>query len=157
MSSPPHDPAPPDQVAADRRVLVVLWLAVSMGVVLLVGVMAYLVSAGVGDTVEGGDLFFYLNAGLSVAAIAGAFAAQRGLEARLPATGTYAEAAALIRGRVLLSAALIEGSALFAAVAFLVTGEWINLAFVVPFFAFMLLFFPSEGRYAYWLALRERR
>ena len=153
---PPSDSAPPEQVAADRRTLSILWLAVITGVVLLVAVMGYLVSTGAGGAVEEGGLLFYLNAAFSVAAIAGAFAVQRGLEAGLHQTGSYAEAAALIRTRAILSAAVMEASALFAAVATFLTGELINLAFVVPFFAFVFLFFPSEGRYAYWLALRER-
>jgi hypothetical protein len=149
--------APPDpQAASDRRTLVVLWLAVTTGVALLVGVLVVLVGSGTGGTMADGTLLFYLNAALNVGAIAGAFAVQRGLEARLPATGSYAEAAALIRTRVILSAAVIEASAFFAGLAFFLTGEGINLAFVVPFFAFMFLFFPSEGRYAYWLALRAR-
>ena len=155
MPAPPDTP-PPAQVAADRRVLAVVWLAVTMGVVLLVAVMSYLVSTGVAGGMEDGALLFYLNAAISAGAIAGAFAVQRGLEARLPRTGSYAEAAALIRTRAILSAAVMEGSAFFAGVAAFLTGELINLAFVVPFFAFVLLFFPSEGRYAYWLALRRR-
>jgi hypothetical protein len=157
MTPPPPVP-PPEQVAADRRVLVVIWLAVTTGVVLLAAVMAYLAATGVGGGAEPKALFFYLNAAFNVAAIAGGFAVQRGLEARLPAAGSYAEAAALIRQRVILSAAVMEASAFFAAVAVLLTGELVNLAFVVPFFAFALLFFPSEGRHAYWLTLwRDRR
>ena len=152
-SAPPH----PEQVAADRRTLHVLWLAMITGVALLTAVMGCLVTTGAGGGVEGGTLVFYLNAALNVAAIAGAFAVQRGLEARLPSAGTHAEAAALIRQRVLLSAAVMEGSALFAAVAAYLTGELINLAFVVPFFAFAFLFFPNEGRYAYWLARWQGR
>ena len=155
---PPLNGSPlPEQAAADRRTLVLIWAAVTVGVVLLTGVMSVLVSMGAGGVVNEGAVLFYANALISIAAIAGAFSVQRGLEARLPATGSYAEAAGLIRTRVLLSAAIMEASAFFAAVAAFLTGDLLNLAFVVPFFAFIVLFFPSAGRYMYWLALRERR
>ena len=155
---PPLPEAPPPaQVAADRRTLTVIWLAITMGVVLIVAVMAFLISTGAGGAMaEQRTLFFYLSAVFSVVAIAAAFTVQRGLDARLLGPASYAEAAALIRTRAILSAAVLEASALFAAVAAFLTGELIDLAFVVPFFAFVALFFPSEGRYAYWLALRER-
>jgi hypothetical protein len=156
MPAPPPELPPPEQVAADRRTLSLIWLAVTTGVVLLTAVMAYLVATGVGGGMEARELLFYLNAGLNVAAIAGAFAVQRGLEARLPSAGSYAEAAALIRLRAIVSIAVMEASAFFAAVAALLTGELVNLAFVVPFFAFAFLFFPGEGRYAYWLACWRR-
>ena len=145
----------PEQVAADRRLLAIIWLAVTMGVVVLAGVMGFL--AGGDAEAPGGEVFFYVSAALSVAAIAGAFAVQRGLEARLPEAGSYAEVAALIRTRSIISAAVIEASALFACVAAFVTGELVSLAFLVPFFAFMFLFRPSEARYQHWLALWRGR
>ena len=148
---------PPEQVARDRRMLSIIWRAVMFGVILLAGVMVFLVTTGT-EARSGGAAFFYVNALVNVAAIMGAFAVQRGLDARLPRAGTYAEAASLIRQRSILSAAVIEASALVAAVAYFVTGEAINLAFLVPFFAFMLLFRPTEARYRHWLALwRGRR
>ena len=45
--------------------------------------------------------------------------------------------------------------ALIAAVATYVTGELINLAFVLPFFAFLALFFPTEARYTFLLGHRR--
>ncbi len=151
---PPSAPEPsPEQVAADRRLLAVIWLAVTLGVVLLAAVMAFLTATNTEARGEGGAVFFYVSAALSMAAIAGAFAVQRGLEARLPSAGSYAEVAALVRTRAILSAAVMEASALFACVAAFVTGELVNLAFLVPVFAFLFLFRPSEARYRHWLAL----
>jgi hypothetical protein len=30
------------------------------------------------------------------------------------------------------------------------TGEWLNLAFLVPFFGFAAAFFPTRGRLRHW-------
>ncbi|NNF58965.1 MAG: hypothetical protein HKN04_12070 [Rhodothermaceae bacterium] len=143
----------PERIGADLRTNRILWLAIVMGVVLLVAVMVFLTSSGSGGTMEDGSLFFYLNAAISLGAIAAAFAIQRNLTDQLPKAGTYDEAAMLIRQRGLIAIALMEASAFFAAIAAFLTGELINLAFVVPFFAFAYLFFPTEAKYLYWLSL----
>jgi hypothetical protein len=147
----------PDRLASDLRTNRVIWLAVVAGVVLFTAVMIYLLATGDGGSPESGSLFFYANAALNVAAIAAAFAVQRSLDERLAHAGTYEEAALLIRQRGLIALAIMEASAFFAIVALFLTGEWLNLAFVVPFFAFAALFFPTEARYAYWLSLWQGR
>ena len=143
----------PDRLAADLRTNRVLWFAILTGVVLLMGVMSYLLASGAGGTLEARTLFFYLNGALSLGAIAAAFTVQRSLTEALPRAGTYEEAARLIRQRGLISIAIMEASAFFAIIATFLTGEWINLAFVVPFFGFVYLFFPTEARYLYGLGL----
>ena len=140
-----------ERLAADLRTLRLLWLAISMGVVVMTAVMAFLVRAG---GAGGGELYFYANALVNMGALVAAFAVQRRLAERtLPAAAAYDEAARAIRTAGLVSLAVMEGSALFAGVMALVTGEVVNLAFVVPFFAFAALFWPSDTRYAQWLSL----
>ena len=143
----------PEQLAADKRTLRIIWLAVASGVILISAVMSFLVQSGTGGTMTEGGLIFTINAALNIASILFGFSIQKKLDAALPSAGGYTEAMGLIRTRCILSLAVVEGSALFAAVATFLTGDFLNLAFVVPFFAFAWLFFPSDQRFAYWLAL----
>ncbi len=143
---------PPEQLASDQRTLRIIWLAVSMGVILLSAVMIFVVRTGSGGTITNGNLVFGLNAAINIAALIAGFSLQKKLDAELPLMGSYAEAMGRIRIRCILSIALVEGSALFAAIATFLTGDLLNLAFVVPFFAFAWLFFPSDARIAYWLS-----
>ena len=143
----------PERISADLRTNRVLWLAIAVGVVLLIAIMIFLISSGSGGTLAAKSLFFYLNAAISLGTIAAAFAVQRNLTEQLPRAGTYDEAAMLIRQRGLIAIALMEASAFFAVIAAFLTGELINLAFVVPFFVFAYLFFPTEAKYLYWLSL----
>ena len=143
----------PEQFATDKRTLRIIWLAIASGVIMISAVMMFLLQSGLGGTMAEGGLIFTVNAALNVASILVGFAVQRKLDAALPAVGSHAEAMALIRTRCILSIAVVEGSALFAAIATFLTGDLLNLAFVVPFFAFAWLFFPSDERFAYWLAL----
>jgi len=162
LQRPRHGPAcylrrmenpSPEQLAADKRTLRVVWLAVASGVILLSAVMVFLVQSGSGGTMVEGNLIFTINAILNVASLLFGFSIQRKLDATLPSMGSYDEAMGLIRTRCILSIAIVEGSALFAAIAMFLTGEFLNLAFVVPFFAFAWLFFPSDTRFTYWLTL----
>ncbi len=142
-----------EQLAADKRTLRIIWLAIVSGVVMLSAIMTFLLQSGAGGTVSQGNVFFTLNAALNIASILLGFTIQRKLDAALTFTKSYAEAAGLIRSRCIISLAVVEASALFAAVATFLTGDLLNLAFVVPFFAFSWLFFPSDSRFAYWQAM----
>jgi hypothetical protein len=57
-----------------------------------------------------------------------------------------------IRTGTITSLAVMEAGAILAGVMALLSGTLSPLAFVVPFFAFAWLFFPSDTRVAYWLA-----
>ena len=143
----------PEQLATDKRILRIIWLAVASGVILISAVMTFLVRSGSGGTMAEGGLIFTINAALNVASTLLGFSIQKKLDATLPSAGSYTEAMGLIRTRCILSIAVVEGSALFAAVATFLTADLLNLAFVVPFLAFAWLFFPSDERFSYWLAL----
>ena len=143
----------PEKLVADQRILRIIWLAIASGVIIVSTVMAFLVQSGSGGTMTEGGLIFTINAALNVASILFGFSIQKKLDVALSSVSSQAEAMVLIRTRCILSIAVVEGSALFAVVATLLTGDFLNLAFVAPFFAFAWLFFPSDQRFAYWLAL----
>ncbi len=146
---------PPARLAQDLRVNRLIWTAVAAGVVILTTVLTYLASTRAEPPASDLAVLFYVNAALSMGAIGAGFWMQRTLTEALPKAGTYEEAALLIRTRGIVSIAVMEASALFAAVATYVTGELINLAFVLPFFAFLALFFPTEARYTFLLGHRR--
>jgi hypothetical protein len=135
------------QPDADVRTLQIVWSALIAGVALATAVMGGLAytsqNAAFADDAE---TFFLINAAVSILAVIGAFAVQRRMVDRLPAQGTRAEVIATVRTSGVLSLALLEGSALLACIVAFLTGELINLAFVVPFFAFALMFFPTTAR-----------
>lgn len=138
------NPPPSDN---DLRTLQIVWSALVAGVLLATGVMGGLTLAGQGAALtDDAETFFFANAALNIVAIIGAFAVQRRMVDRLPAQGTRAEVVAAVRNAGVLSLALLEGSALLACVAAFLTGQLVNLLFVVPFFAFALLFFPTAAR-----------
>ncbi|MEM1042383.1 MAG: hypothetical protein AAGI91_07095 [Bacteroidota bacterium] len=134
--------------AADLRALQIVWKALVGGVALMTVVLGGLTAIGYGQVVGGNAAtFFYVNAAINFAAVLGAFAVQRRLiDAKLPATGTPAEAVAEIRSSGVLSLAFLEGSALVAGVSAFFTGEAVNLLFVVPFFGFAAVFYPTAAR-----------
>jgi uncharacterized membrane protein YiaA len=135
------------QPDADVRTLQIVWGALIAGVALATAVMGGLAFASQDAALaEDAETFFLINAAVSILAVIGAFAVQRRMVDRLPAQGTRAELIATVRTSGVLSLALLEGSALLACIAALLTGELINLAFVVPFFAFAVLFFPTAAR-----------
>jgi hypothetical protein len=119
----------------------------------MTAVFSYLVRAGVMAPSLSPDLAFYLAAGASVLSILLGFTMQRRLsETVLPALTSYPAAAQAIRTHTIISLAAMEAGALFGALMALLSGTLTPLAFVVPFFAFAWLFFPSETRYHYLLA-----
>ncbi len=141
-------PPDPQRQAADLRTLQIVWGALVGGVALMSVVMGGLTLSDSGGTsTENAALFFYLSALLSMIAIVAAFAVQRRLRERLPTQGTYEEVVTAIRTSGIISLALLEFSALVACVAAFLSGEPINLLFVVPFFGFALVFFPTARRF----------
>lgn len=143
----------PERIAADLRTLRTLWVAIALGVVAFTAVFATLVLGGSGGGSLPPDLPFYLAAIASVASILAAFYVQRRLaEQALPAAADYDAAARAVRTHGLVSLAVMEAGAVLAGVMALLSGTLTPLAFVVPFFAFAWLFFPTEGRYLYLLS-----
>ena len=105
---------------------------------------------------ENAATYFYVTAGFSIVALMIAFTVQRRMMDGLPTRGTIQEVLGAIRTAGILSLAVLEASALVACVVTLLTGELINLLFVVPFFGFALLFFPTAGRFESLLRLAQR-
>jgi hypothetical protein len=139
----PDAPRPTD----DLRSLQIVWGALTAGVLTATGVLGGLTLAREGTALtEHAAGFFFANAAANLVAVLAAFAVQRRMLDRLPAQGTRAEFVAAVRTAGVISLACLEASALLACVAAFLTGELINLAFVVPFFGFALVFFPTAAR-----------
>lgn len=147
----------PRDHTADLRTIRLVWLAILAGVALMTLAFVGLMGLGVGRVLtEHAEAVFYLNAGISLAAIVAAFGVQRRMLGRLPTSRTYEEVIADVRLAGILSLAILEASVLVAGVSAITTGEAVNLLFVVPFFAFAVLFFPTRARFEGWLALVGR-
>lgn len=130
-------------------------MAIIAGVVILIAIMTFVRSMGEGGTESGNNLFIFLNAVIGVPVIIGGFAFQRKLDQRLTSAQSQDEATRMIRTHGIISLAIVEGSAIFAVISMFITGDMLNLAFVVPFFAFAWLFFPSDSRFNYWNSIWE--
>lgn len=129
------------------RSLRLLWLALSSGVG--VAIVIAIVMRGVTTpsfTGDAAEILFYVNAAVNIGAIALGFMALRRLETRLLDTTDRAEGAKTMMRYSLLALTPLETSALLACVVTVLTGDLINVAFVVPFFAFARLFWPSDPR-----------
>lgn len=100
--------------------------------------------------VQSAALWFYLVALSSLLAIGGGFWTLRRLEQRLPEVESEAEANEAILFNHLLAMGAMEASAFLAILATYLTHDLMTLAFVVPFFAFGWLTWPSEGRLTFW-------
>lgn len=135
-----------------------LTLAIAMGVVIFSVAFAYLIASGTVGASLPPDLAFYIAAGASVLSIVVGFGVQRRLtDTVLPATSDYAAASHAIRTHTIMSLAAMEAGALAGGLMGLLSGQLSPLAFVVPFFAFVWLFFPTDSRMTYWLASLGRR
>ena len=135
----------------------VVWLAVCAGGAVAMGTMgAMAVVSDRAPLPEHAEGAFYVVALLSMAALAIAFALVRRMEGRLgrAESDAQAERAVLSYGAAALAAATVP--ALAGALAALLTGDLLALAFGAPLFAFAWLIWPSDGRVAYWLGLRHR-
>lgn len=149
LSSPKLPPMSDRPLSDDVRALQVIWIAVVAGALIAVGVLWWL--AGQSETppmAEMADTLFLINAGVSIAAIVGGFTVQRRLPQQAAAADTETGAMNRVRTFSILALAVMEGSALVAGVMAFLTGNALNLAFVVPFLAFAALFFPSDDRIA---------
>jgi hypothetical protein len=147
------DASPP----SDLQSLQIVWSALVGGVALATLVLGGLTLWGAGPAVTGyASLLFFANAAANIVAVVVAFAVQRRMLTRLPAKGTRAEVIAAVRSGGVVSLAPLEASALIACVAAFLTGQGINLLFVVPFFAFALLFFPTTPRVERLLEIARR-
>ncbi len=135
----------------------IVWGAVCTGAALALGVMGWLaVQADAHALAEHAEGAFYAVAFLGLAGTAGAFALVQRMERKLATAGSDAEAEATIRTHGVAALAVAEVPALAGAVAALLTGDLLALAFGVPLFAFAALLWPSDDRVAGWLALRRR-
>ena len=153
-ASPPPDPK---QYAADLRLNQIIWIALVAGVALMTAVMGGLtVSGSVPTVTDNAAVYFYLTAGFSIVALIVAFSVQRRMIDSLPMRGTYQEVAGAVRTAGIISLAVLEASAFVACIATLLTGELINLLFVVPFFGFALVFFPTAARFESLLHMARR-
>ncbi len=138
------------------RSLRVVWLAVCAGAALALGVMGALAaSAGRPAMPQHAQAAFYTVAVLSMASLAGAFWLARRMEARLLRAGSDAEAERVVRSYGVAALAAAEVPVLAGALAALLTGDLLALAFGAPLFAFAWLTWPSDGRVGYWLDLRR--
>lgn len=136
----------------------IVWAAVCGGAALALGVMGWLAVRTEGPALpEHADLAFYAVALLGVVALAGAFWLVQRMEVRLLAAGSDAEAEAALRSFGAAALAAAEVPALAGAVASLLTGDLLPLAFGAPLFAFAALLWPSDDRVGRWLSLRHRR
>jgi len=121
-----------------------------MGGVGLASVLAALASPASPPLSPWAGWVFHLNAVLNVVAVIAAFRVMEGGPRALRSEPSAATAAALLRRYVLLAAGLMGVSALVAAAAAWGTGEWINLAFAVPFFGVVGLVYPTGRRVRAW-------
>ena len=138
------------------RSLRVVWLAVCAGAGVALGVMGALaVGARRPPMPEHAQAAFYTVAGLSVISLAGAFWLARRMEERLLRAGSDAHAERVVRGYGVAALAAAEVPVLAGALAALLTGDLLALAFGAPLFAFAWLTWPSDGRVGYWLSLRH--
>lgn len=124
------------------RTLPILWAAIGAGGTLAAVVLA-LAASDPPPMPDAADGAFYLVAVLSLAATGAALMLVRSLDG-----GPQDDAA--IRTRGVMALALAEMPAIAAGLAAFLTGNVLALAFVVPFFAFLALTWPSAERIARW-------
>jgi hypothetical protein len=135
----------------------VLWAAIAGGAALLLAVMSALVATGQGATMpDWAEAAFYLVALGSVLGLSAAFVVLRRMEATLFTVGSDDAARNTIRLHGILALALAEAPTLAAGVAAFVTGELLILALGLPLFGLVWLTWPSDGRVAAWMDLRNR-
>ena len=153
MPTPPR----PDAVRDVALPLRIVWSAVLGGAVVAVGAMAWLsalreTAAPLAGRSEGA---FYVVALLGVAGTAGAFALVHRMGRRVWEAETDERAERAVRLHTVAALAAAEVPALAAAVALLLTGDPLVLAFAAPLFAFAALLWPSDDRVAGWLGARR--
>ena len=138
---------PSERHAAFLRTQQVIWLAIPVGALMFAAVVLFALRPETLAAEAQREWYFYAAALVSVVAILAGFALQRRVSDRMASAATDAEALAAMQTLGLVSIAVMEGSALFAVVMVVLTGETVHLAFVVPFLAFVALFFPTAERF----------
>jgi|GEM_PF-2702642 len=142
----------PDQLAPAQR----MWGLVAAVVGLVAGAVVFgSMREGAPPAAAGATPVFYANALLNFAALVTALARQRWTLRALGASDDAEDAAwAVWRGGAGALAALQAGALVAVSAAYL-TGEAVNLAFLVPFFGFVAAFFPSAARVSRWRAIKR--
>ena len=144
--------------ADDLRTIRMIWIAIIGGVSLMTVAFVGMTMLGIGRSMEDqGALLFYGNAAVNIVAVLAAFTTQRRMMDRLPNLGTYEQVVSAVRLAGIMSLAIMEGSALVAGLCAILSGQGVNLLFILPFFGFAALFFPTESRFASLLGLAGRR
>ncbi|MEM0962778.1 MAG: hypothetical protein AAGK21_09615 [Bacteroidota bacterium] len=143
--------------ASFARVLRLVWLAVTSGATLVMGVLGYLAASGEPPQPDLASTLFYGVAVLSMVATAVAFWLIRQMETRLLNAGSNANARGIVQGFGIAALAAAETPAILGAIAAYLTGDLLALAFGVTMYAFAALTWPSDGRVAYWLGMHEAR
>lgn len=136
MSTAPSDPT------ALSRTLRTLWGAIAAGGGVILAAMGGLAVTQPPSLPDAGQAAFFGVAVLSLAGLAGALAIMRTLENR--ETRTPAE----VMQRALVA---VDATVIVAAVAAFLTGDVLALAFGVPLFGFVAVFWPTEARVERWL------
>ena len=134
----------------------VLWRAVFSSAALLIAVLAWLSAQQPASRPDLAETAFYAAAATSVLGTAAAFWLLRRRDAAIRASSSGEEARLALQSWSLFALVAAEVPVLVAALAAFLTGEWLTLAFVVPFVAFAALSWPSEARVAGVLAQRRR-
>lgn len=125
------------------RTLQTIWLALMAGVALFLAVALFMAPQIAADEGLPEGLFFALVALTSLVGIGIGFWIQGRMRAGTPPGGGGPQG---VQTGFILSYAPLEASAFLALVGYLLTEQVLLLAFLVPFFAFGLLFFPSQAR-----------
>lgn len=102
------------------------------------------------------EVAFYALAAASLAGTAVALVLIRRMEARLLDASDRPAALQTVQTYGIAALAAAELPAMAAPVVGFVTGEWLGLAFLVPFLGLVALTWPTAARVARWTALGER-
>ena len=134
----------------------ILWLSICVGGALVLAIMGWLAASSEGGALDdSAETVFYLVAFLSISSLGMALFLIRTMESRLLQTTSEAEAKGTIQALGLAALAAVDASAIGSAVAALLTGDLLVLAFGVPLFAFAALTWPSDARVIRWLEMRS--
>jgi hypothetical protein len=144
-----------DDLGAAQRIWTVVVGAVSLAALGLAALAAS--RAGAPPAAGWAGWVFYPNALVNLGALGGALAVQYRALRDLRASPDDAAAAWVVRHAGARTLAVLQAGALVAVSAAYLTGEWVNLAFLVPFFGFAAAFFPTRGRLHHWRGGAARR
>jgi hypothetical protein len=137
-----------DDLGAAQRIWTVVVGAVALAALGLAGLAAG--RAGPPPAAGWAGWLFYANALANLGALGVALTVQYRALRELRASPDEAAAAWVVRHAGARALAALQAGALVAVSAAYLTGEWVNLAFLVPFFGFAAAFFPTRGRVRHW-------